>query len=151
MTTAFTPNAENHGRLNKLDSRFVEIPELPWEETNFDGVNVKTLLLDKSSGLLTALIRMEPGAILPDHEHMLIEQTFVIEGHLVCGEGECKAGNFVWRPASSRHTAWSPNGGIMLGIFQVPNKFFRNEKESDMLDQDWFSMWGRSSNLQTQK
>ena len=93
---------------------------------------------------------MDPGAILPDHEHMLIEQTFVIEGHLICGEGECKAGNFVWRPAGSRHSAWSPNGGVMIGVFQVPNKFFKNGRESDMLDQDWFSMWGRSSNLQTQ-
>ena len=42
---------------------------------------------------MTQLLRMAPGATLPDHEHVLIEQTYVMEGSLVCGEGECKAGS----------------------------------------------------------
>jgi hypothetical protein len=33
-------------------------------------------------------------------------------------------GDFVWRPAGSCHSAWCPEGGLMLAIFQVPNKFF---------------------------
>ena len=93
---------------------------------------------------------MGPGSALPDHQHMLIEQTYVIKGHLVCNEGECKAGEFVWRPAGSRHSAWSPNGGTMLGIFQVPNKFFKTGKEVDMLDQNWFNSWGKCTNMLSQ-
>jgi hypothetical protein len=31
---------------------------------------------------------------------------------------------FVWREAGTRHVAWTPKGGLMLAIFQVPNKFF---------------------------
>lgn len=150
MTSAITPHSTTHNNLKPLDSRFVDVAALEWEKTSFPGISVKTLLLDKPSGLLTALIRMEPGSILPDHEHILIEQTFVIKGHLVCSEGECKAGDFVWRPAGSRHSAWSPNGSLMLGMFQVPNKFFENERETDMLNQDWFSTWGKSLNLSTQ-
>ena len=30
---------------------------------------------------------MAPGATLPDHEHVLIEQTYVLEGSLVDKEG----------------------------------------------------------------
>ena len=90
---------------------------------------------------------MEPGASLPDHEHMLIEQTYVMEGSLKCGEGECTAGNFVWRPAGSRHKAWAPNGGLMLAIFQVPNKFFREKGETDMLDNDWENFWAQATNF----
>src|SRR5439155_8824170 len=30
----------------------------------------------------------------------------------------------VWREQGSRHVAWCPEGGLMLAIFQVPNKFF---------------------------
>ena len=150
MTTAFTPNSNEHGNLTPLDSRFVDVAALKWEKTDFPGIEVKTLLLDKRSGLLTALIKMDPGSALPDHQHMLIEQTYVIKGHLVCNEGECKAGEFVWRPAGSRHSAWSPNGGTMLGIFQVPNKFFKTGKEVDMLDQNWFNSWGKCTNMLSQ-
>ena len=67
--------------------------------------------------------------MLPDHEHVNIEQTYVLEGSLVDKEGpaqgiECKAGEFIWREQGSRHVAWCPEGGLMLAIFQVPNKFF---------------------------
>jgi anti-sigma factor ChrR (cupin superfamily) len=148
MTTAVTPNAKSHAGLADMASRFVNVHEMPWEETRYPGVKAKTLLLDKTSGLVTVLLKMDPGAHLPDHEHVLIEQTFVIEGALVCEEGVCSAGNFVWRPAGSRHEAGTPNGGLMLAMFQVPNKFFEaNGKITDMLNQDWNEAWGRASSL----
>jgi anti-sigma factor ChrR (cupin superfamily) len=58
------------------------------------------------AGLAPLASRFVEVAKLPDHKHVLIEQTYVLEGSLVCGEGECKAGEFVWRPAGSRHEAW---------------------------------------------
>ena len=147
MISAVTPNAKNHEALGNRASRFVDVDELPWEGSVFEGVTFKTLLVDKESGIVTAYLKMEPGAILPDHEHVLIEQTYVLEGSLVCAEGECTAGNFVWRPAGSRHKAWSPNGGLMIGIFQVPNKFFTKGVETDMLENDWAATWGETTNF----
>jgi quercetin dioxygenase-like cupin family protein len=91
---------------------------------------------------------MEPGAVLPDHEHTLTEQTYVLEGSLVDKEGpdaglEIGPGEFVWRPAGSRHSAWAPNGGLFLAIFQMPNKFFENDgKVLDPTGQDWQAKWG---------
>ena len=38
-------------------------------------------------------------------------------------DGECTAGNFVWRRPGSVHRAWSPNGCIGIGIFERPNEF----------------------------
>ena len=146
MTTALTPNAPNHDGLGAMASRFVEIHSLPWEDTRFPGVQAKTLLVDRRTGLLTVLLKMAPGAMLPEHEHAQIEQAFVIEGALVCGEGTCTAGNFVWRPAGSRHTAGTPNGGLMLAMFQLPNKFFDDDGGAiDMLSQDWNDFWGDAS------
>jgi anti-sigma factor ChrR (cupin superfamily) len=111
-------------------------------------VHAKTLLVDPESGLLTALLRMEPGAVLPDHEHVLIEQTYVIEGSLDDAEGSCTAGNFVWRPAGTRHEAYAPTGNLCLAIFQVPNKFFREgDAEQDMLGRDWSAFWGEAANI----
>ena len=86
--SAVTPKAANHVNLPPLASRFVDVAALPWETSVYPGVQTKTLVVDRTSGVLTMLLKMAPGAKLPDHEHVLIEQTFVLEGSLVCAEGE---------------------------------------------------------------
>jgi anti-sigma factor ChrR (cupin superfamily) len=104
---------------------------------------------------MTALMRFAPGAVLPDHEHVNIEQTYVLEGHLVDKEGpakgiEAKAGEFVWREPGSRHVAWCPEGGLMLAIFQVPNKFFEADgRVVDAAGQDWDETWGHTSKIRS--
>lgn len=119
-----TPNAPNHAGLGPLASRYVDIDKLPWVASRFKGIDLKILMEDKQTGLLTAITRFAPGAVLPDHEHVQIEQTYVIEGSLVDDEGEAKAGQYVWRPAGSRHDAHAPNGCLVLSFFLAPNKFF---------------------------
>lgn len=143
-----TPNAKNHAGLGFKASRFVDVGELPWEQTRFPGVETKTLFIDKQTGSVTALIKMAPGARLPDHEHPLAEQSLVLEGVLADDDGTCAAGNFVWRPAGSRHEAWSPEGCLVLGIFQVPNKFFeQGGRVTDILEQEWDQAWSGAGNL----
>jgi anti-sigma factor ChrR (cupin superfamily) len=143
---AITPNAAEHAKLPPMASRFVDVAALPWQKTIYPGVEAKTLLLERASGLLTVLLRMAPGAKLPDHEHVLIEQTWVLEGSLVCGEGTCSAGQFVWRPAGSRHEAWAgPEGGLMIAMFQIPNRFYEKDgREIDFLGNDWKASWGEA-------
>jgi anti-sigma factor ChrR (cupin superfamily) len=64
------------------------------------------------------------GARLPQHEHVAIEQTFVLEGSFADHMGVCRAGNYVWRRAGSRHDAWTDEGCLMLAFFLKPNTFF---------------------------
>src|SRR2546423_633742 len=135
-----------------LHSQIVRPATMEWQKTRFPGCEIKTLLFDKDSGLVTALTRFAPGAVLPDHEHVKIEQTYVLEGRLVDKEGpdaglDVGPGEFVWRPAGSRHVAWTPEGGLMLAIFQIPNKFYeRDGRVTDGNGQDWERAWGRSLN-----
>ena len=131
-------------KRSELASVFVDVENLPWEKTRYEGVEQKTLMVDPKTGMLTALMRMAPGARLPDHEHVKIEQTYVLDGELHCGEGICKAGQFVWRPAGSRHEAWAgPKGGLFLAMFQIPNRFFQCDgRVTDFLGRDWSETWG---------
>jgi anti-sigma factor ChrR (cupin superfamily) len=122
--TVMTPDAKGHETLTDLASRYVNVASLPWVPTRFKGVDLKVLMEDKETGLLTALTRFAPGAKLPDHEHVELEQSYVLEGSLADDEGVATAGNYVWRPAGSRHDAWSPDGCIVLSFFLKPNKFF---------------------------
>jgi anti-sigma factor ChrR (cupin superfamily) len=120
--TANTP-AYDFGPLPALASRLVAVEKLPWMPTPFAGIEVKTLLKDEATGLMTCLFRWSPGAVLPMHEHVELEQTFIVEGSLVDEDGEVTAGNFVWRPAGSKHVATAPNGALVLCFFLKPNRF----------------------------
>jgi anti-sigma factor ChrR (cupin superfamily) len=131
-----------------LRSHHLRPDEMPWQKTRFPGCEFKPLLVDAKSGLATLLFKMASGAVLPDHEHVLIEQTYVLEGSLADKEGpdagiEVGAGEFVWRPAGSRHTAWSPKGGTFIAIFQIPNKFYEADgRVTDSAGKDWDEVWG---------
>jgi anti-sigma factor ChrR (cupin superfamily) len=132
-----------------LHSQIVRPATMEWQKTRFPGCEAKTLLFDPASGLVTALMRFAPGAVLPDHEHVKIEQTYVLEGRLIDKEGPDAGlavgpGEFVWRPAGSRHVAWAPEGGLMLAMFQIPNKFHeRDGRVTDASGADWENAWGR--------
>ncbi len=131
--TATTPFMAGEERLGPLASRYVDVNSLPWKPTPCPGIEMKILLEDKDSGLLTALVRWQAGAELALHEHVEVEQTFVLEGSLVDEEGEVTAGNYVWRPKGNRHIAKSPHGALVLSIFLKPNIFLSGEAEGQQL------------------
>ncbi|MCE2781165.1 cupin domain-containing protein [Limnohabitans sp.] len=116
--------ASKHAALGALSSRYVQVDELPWLATRFPGIHIKVLMEDAATGLQTVLTRMAPGSTLTDHEHVELEQSWVLEGSLVDHEGEVTAGNYVWRPAGSRHSASAPHGALVLGFFLKPNRFY---------------------------
>ena len=131
--TATTPFMADEDRLGPLASRYVDVDGLPWKPTPCAGIEMKVLLEDKESGLLTALFRWQPGSELALHEHVEVEQTFVLEGSLVDEEGEVTAGNYVWRPKGNRHIAKSPNGALVLSMFLKPNIFLTGDAEGQQL------------------
>ena len=54
---AVTPKADH--------SHLVRPAEMEWQKTRFPGCEAKTLLFDRRTGLMTALMRFAPGAVLP--------------------------------------------------------------------------------------
>lgn len=120
-----TPALRDKG-LSELSSRYVKTDEIPWEPmAEAPGVEMKVLLQDPDTGLFTALFKIPPGGIVPDHVHRDIEQTYVLEGTFGDHEGMAQAGDFIWRPAGNRHEAHSPDGCLILGFFLKPNKFLK--------------------------
>jgi anti-sigma factor ChrR (cupin superfamily) len=120
---AITPFLRGQESLSALASRYVDVESLPWTPTHAPGVDMKILIEDPDTGLRTALVRFQPGARLPLHEHVDIEQSYILQGSLCDDEGEATAGNFVWRPKGNRHDACAPDGALVLGIFLRPNRF----------------------------
>jgi anti-sigma factor ChrR (cupin superfamily) len=140
---AITSDAQGH-------SHVVRPSEMEWQETRFPGCEAKKLLFDEKSGLITMLMRFAPGAELPEHEHVAVEQTYVLEGRLIDKEGpaagiEAGPGEFIWREVGSRHVVWCPEGGLILAIFQVPNKFIEADgRMTDATGKHWGEAWGHT-------
>lgn len=70
-----------------------------WLPSPVPGVQMKPLLGDK-----TLLVRMQPGAVYPKHEHREAEQCYVLEGSVTDSDGvTVHAGDFVCMNADTIH------------------------------------------------
>lgn len=118
-----TPGEPGAHLRGPLDSHYLDVDALPWKPTQVPGIDIKVLVQDKETGLLTALFRWQPGTELPLHEHVEIEQSYILEGAILDAEGEARAGGYVWRPRGNRHVARSPEGALVLSFFLKPNVF----------------------------
>ena len=122
--TALTPTLERYeAQIGPLASRYIDVEELPWRPTPTEGIDLKVLLQDEETGLLTALFRWAPNTKLARHVHVEIEQSFILEGSIEDDEGKVTAGNVVWRPKGNKHAPWSTEGCLLIAFFLKPNKF----------------------------
>ena len=62
----------------ELRSHIVAASKMPWQPTQFEGIEMKILYQD-DEGRSTILFKMAPGAVVPLHEHTALEQTFMLE------------------------------------------------------------------------
>ena len=104
-------------------SIYIDPERLSWQPSKFDGIEHKILWSDSETGRSTILFKLAPGAVVPAHEHMDVEQTWIVSGTFEDHEGKALPGHYIWRPAGNRHEARSVDGAVILGFFLKPNKF----------------------------
>ena len=84
---------------SKDEMKLVRASETPWRPLPVSGIEVRPLL-----GQKTLLVRMQPGAVYPSHEHRYAEQCYVLEGSVIDSAGVMAfAGDFICMPAGSKH------------------------------------------------
>ncbi len=78
--------------------------EIEWKPGPYEGVDLKVLHKDESSGAVTVLRRFRSGAIIPSHVHRVANETaYVLSGEweesgVVYREGTC-----FFAPKGERH------------------------------------------------
>ena len=87
-----------------------------WQELE-NGILFKPLHLDKKTGIATSLVRMPPGAALPVHQHLGVEQFFIIEGDCIVDGQRLGAGDYHRAEAGTIHeTTYTVGGTLFLLI-----------------------------------
>ena len=145
---AVTPQAQKSANQH---SHIVRPAEMEWQKTSFPGCEAKPLYFDPKTGIATPLMKFEPGAVLPDHEHVLVEQTYVISGSPVDKEGRGRGSDR--RPrrvrlARARQPPRRQHAGGRTDDRDVsdPEQVLRERRPRDRSRpaQDWESLWGHA-------
>jgi quercetin dioxygenase-like cupin family protein len=111
-------------------STYIKPSEMEWQPTRFDKVSIKVLYEDAGRGEMTCLLKLEPGAHIPFHQHPEIEQSLVLEGSVEDHDGVATAGDYVWRKPGSLHDNRSPGGAVLFAVYRKPNIYYHAAKET---------------------
>jgi len=94
--------------------------ELEWKPlieagVKTDGISVKALRYDEQTKRSpTILLKFDPGATYPAHNHPAGEEVFVLEGDVKFGNNNLSKGDYLYTPPDGKHAVWSKNGCVML-------------------------------------
>jgi mannose-6-phosphate isomerase-like protein (cupin superfamily) len=88
----------------------VRAGDTAWQDAPAPGIQYRPL-----HGSKTMLVRMAPKTWLPEHDHHLAEQCLVLEGSVKSDDVTAYAGDYVYMPAGSHHSAlYSETGATFL-------------------------------------
>jgi anti-sigma factor ChrR (cupin superfamily) len=76
------------------------------------------------------LLRYAPGSQVPSHQHEGYEHVYVLSGEQQDERGTYPAGTFVVNPPGTSHRVWSPQGCLVLVVWQRPVRFLERDPES---------------------
>lgn len=95
-------------------SVLVRANQLEWRSAGVPGVMMKRLFVDKSTGNVTWLLKVEPGAVYPAHRHAGLEHTYVIDGDVIFNDHELDTGDYEVAMATTAHSTVTSREGCLL-------------------------------------
>lgn len=113
--------------MDKAISNYIKkTTTLPWQpliegEVHYEGIFVKSLHFDEAKQRSTTiLLKFEPGAAYPYHNHPGGEELFVLQGEAIIEGAGLEAGDYLFTPVNFRHSVKTETGCIIL--FVVPEE-----------------------------
>ncbi|CAN5373078.1 hypothetical protein BH11BAC5_BH11BAC5_14840 [soil metagenome] len=85
------------------------------------GISVISLHFDEEKQRSTTiLLKFEPGATYPYHNHPAGEEVFILEGEAIFEQVTLQQGDYLYTPPGFKHAATTKTGCTML--FVVPEE-----------------------------
>jgi anti-sigma factor ChrR (cupin superfamily) len=102
--------------LPKSDQQIKRAGSGDWRPTGLAGIAIRRLSVDRTLRREMFLLKIEPGATLPDHRHSQAEECYVIEGSLRTRGVLLRAGDFIKLDAGSQHGVTTTDDGCVVLI-----------------------------------
>lgn len=112
-------------RKKTMDTRIEhyirQTPTMEWQSLREAGIEtagiyVKALRYDENGRPPSILLKFEPGAQYPYHNHPSGEEIFVVEGSCIIEGAKLQAGDYLYTPPGFKHGVRSEEGCILLLI-----------------------------------
>jgi len=88
---------------------------------HYKGISVISLHYDKEKNRSTTiLLKFEPGAVYPYHNHPAGEEIYVLSGEAVLEHATLVQGDYLYTPPGYKHSVTTKTGCTML--FVVPEE-----------------------------
>jgi anti-sigma factor ChrR (cupin superfamily) len=87
------------------------------------GIEIHRLYDGGATGPSAAILRYQPGARLARHRHTGTEHIFVLAGAQQDERGRYGVGSMVVNPIGTAHDVSSPEGCIVLALWERPVSF----------------------------
>jgi quercetin dioxygenase-like cupin family protein len=103
----------------------LELPERPeWQEAA-PGIHVKILSRDTKKGIVSMLVRLDPGTDYPAHTHAGIEELHLLHGILKVDDKTLRPGDFIHAEAGTvDHRVWSETGCTCFLVTSTNDELF---------------------------
>ena len=120
MAELFSNQSKDSGLTVKAgQSSWLNSAHVDWQESGSKGFWIKPLFEDKSRHLKTWLMKVDPGAYSPLHDHAELEQVYVLQGSFYDQNNVYRAGEYILRAPGAMHTAGSEEGALVI-LFYCP-------------------------------
>ena len=87
------------------------------------GIQVHWFYRTDENGPSAALLKYDPGATVPEHEHVGYEHILVLQGSQIDENGVHSVGELTVNPPGTRHSVASPHGCIVYAVWERPVRF----------------------------
>ncbi len=125
LAYALPPRQPRAGLRTRLMDRIAPPPQaslrvlvranrIEWRPAGVPGVMMKRLFVDKATGSVTSLLKVEPGAVYPAHRHAGLEQTYVLDGDVIFNDHELDTGDYEAALAATDHSSVTTREGCLL-------------------------------------
>jgi anti-sigma factor ChrR (cupin superfamily) len=107
-----------------------EIIQGGWRHLAFvplrSGVEICALHETGETPASVAVLRYQPGAMVPRHRHAGLETVLVLDGAQSDEKGTYGMGSLVINPAGTIHSVWSERGCVVLIHWERPVEFLED-------------------------
>lgn len=95
-----------------------------WKPLGVPGVSYRILFVDRDRGTQTFMLRLEPGAKIPFHDHGQAEECTILEGELTTLGTTLHSGDFFRAPGGTGHgESFSKTGCLLLVTSGIDEEF----------------------------
>lgn len=107
------------GHVPDAGSTLISTNKMEWQSCSAEGFLIKPIIEDAEKGVRTWLMKVEPGAYSPMHDHGEVEQIYVLEGTFYDQDQIYGPGDYIIRAPGAMHTAGSIEGAVVM-LFYSP-------------------------------